>query len=626
MTMASKDVLALAELLPVVVFESDAHGALTFVSERWRELVGEEPANALGASWQARVDANDLPGLRAALRAAVTHQVPIDVDIRLRDARDRVRTVRVLSAAVARGPAVIGHVGVLVDVTVAREHTAELEERESRLRLLEARGQALLEAVPDLVFQLDADGRFVDFHASATARGVVMVPPERFLGRALDDVLPPVVAATARATLEAARSSGEARRFEYELDVGAMGRRDFEARITVMRSGGFLAVVRDVTDLKRAERDLISARERAMHASTSKSQFLANVSHEIRTPLNGIIGVTQLLRTMTLPDEVTDYLQVLEAAGESLLGLVNEVLDLSKIEAQRLELQRVAFDLSGLVSQVTRGLLPEAQRKRVELTVEVDASAGGHVLGDAGRVRQIVTNLIGNALKFTDEGSVRVTVRRRADGDVEISVKDTGRGVPPQAQEAIFEPFVQASAQRGGTGLGLSISRSLARLMGGEVMLHGTSERGSTFEVRLPLPPSTQSARPTRPLLGTRRLKVLLAEDNEVNARLTRAMLEWLGHEVETVGDGRAAVERSAQASFDVIFMDVQMPLLDGLDATRRIRMREQSAGSRQPIIALTANAMKGDELACLAAGMDAYLPKPVTVEALADVLARCGA
>jgi CheY-like chemotaxis protein len=355
-----------------------------------------------------------------------------------------------------------------------------------------------------------------------------------------------------------------------------------------------------------------------MHASTSKSQFLANVSHEIRTPLNGIIGVTQLLRTMTLPDEVTDYLQVLEAAGESLLGLVNEVLDLSKIEAQRLELQRVAFDLSGLVSQVTRGLLPEAQRKRVELTVEVDASAGGHVVGDAGRVRQIVTNLIGNALKFTDEGSVRVTVRRHVDGDVKISVKDSGRGVPLPAQEAIFEPFVQASAQRGGTGLGLSISRSLARLMGGEVELHGSSEQGSTFELRLPLPPSTQRARPARPLLGTRRLRVLLAEDNEVN--------EWLGHEVETVGDGRAAVERSAQAAFDVIFMDVQMPLLDGLDATRRIRAREQRGVPRQPIIALTANAMKGDEQACLAAGMDAYLPKPVTVEALADVLARCGA
>lgn len=626
MTMASKDVLALAELLPVVVFESDAHGSLSFVSERWRELVGEAPSAALGVAWQARVDPNDLPVFTAALRDAATHRVPIDVDLRLRDARDRVRTVRVLSSAVARGPAVIGHVGVLVDVTAARERLADLEERESRLRLLEARSQALLEALPDLVFQLDGDGRFVDFNASPTTRNVVLMPPEQFLGRLLDDIMPLGVAARVREAFEVARLSGEAQRVEYELDLGALGRRDFEARVTVMRSGGFLALVRDVTDLKRAERDLIAARERAMHASTSKSQFLANVSHEIRTPLNGIIGVTQLLRTMTLPEEVTDYLQVLEAAGESLLGLVNEVLDLSKIEAQRLELQRVAFDLSGLVSQVTRGLLPEAQRKRVELTVEVDASAGGHVVGDAGRVRQIVTNLIGNALKFTDEGSVRVTVRRHVDGDVKISVKDSGRGVPLPAQEAIFEPFVQASAQRGGTGLGLSISRSLARLMGGEVELHGSSEQGSTFEVRLPLPPSTQSARPARPLMGTRRLKVLLAEDNEVNARLTRAMLEWLGHEVETVGDGRAAVERSAQAAFDVIFMDVQMPLLDGLDATRRIRAREQRGVPRQPIIALTANAMKGDELACLAAGMDAYLPKPVTVEALADVLARCGA
>ncbi|MCU0699099.1 MAG: ATP-binding protein [Myxococcaceae bacterium] len=617
---ASRDVMALAERLPVVVFESDAAGALTFLSERWVELTGLPLSEGLGSRWRERVDVNDQPLLTAALRDATTHRVPIDLDVRLSAAHGR-RTVRVLAAPMVRGPAVVGHAGLLVDVTAAREHLAALEERENRLQLLEARSQALLEAVPDLVFQLDAEGRFVDFHASAAAVGVVLLPPERFIGRALEDILPTPVAMQARAMLAQARASGTSRRFEYQLDLGTLGQRDFEARISPMRSGGSLAVVRDVTDLKRAERELIAARERAMHASSSKSQFLANVSHEIRTPLNGIIGVTQLLRTMTLPAEVTDYLQVLEAAGEALLGLVNEVLDLSKIEAQRLELERASFDLEALVGQVTRGLAAEAQRKRLALSLDVDPAVTGQVTGDAGRVRQIVTNLVANAIKFTDEGAVQVVVRRRSDGDVVISVKDTGRGIPPGVRDAVFEPFVQAGAQRGGTGLGLSISRSLARLMGGDVELVTSSAEGTTFEARLPLAPSSATARPARPRVGSRRLKVLLAEDNEVNARLTRAMLEWLGHEVETVGDGRAAVERSEQGGYDVVFMDVQMPLLDGLEATRRIRERERGGPTRLAIVALTANAMKGDELACLSAGMDAYLPKPVTVEALSDVL-----
>jgi signal transduction histidine kinase len=619
---ASKDVMALADRLPVVVFEADPDGALTFLSERWVELTGLSLSEGLGTRWRERVDENDLPLLSAALRDATTHRVPIDLDVRLTVAEGKVRAVRVLSAPVVRGPALVGHAGLLVDVTAAREHVAALEEREFRLRLLEARGQALLDALPDLVFQLDAEGRFVDFHASAAATGVVLLPPERFIGRALEDIVPATVAARARETLKAAQKSGVAQRLEYELELGSMGRRDFEARISPMRSGGFLALVRDVTDLKRTERELIAARERAMHASSSKSQFLANVSHEIRTPLNGIIGVTQLLRTMTLAPEVADYLQVLEASGEALLGLVNEVLDLSKIEAQRLELERVPFDLSALVSQVAKGLLAEAQRKRLTLTADVDPTVSGQVVGDAGRVRQILTNLLANALKFTDEGAVRVTARRRTDGDVVISVTDTGRGIPQGLREAVFEPFVQAGAQRGGTGLGLSISRSLARLMGGDVELVTSSAGGTTFEARLPLPPSAQPSRPVAPRVGTRRLKVLLAEDNEVNARLTRAMLEWLGHDVDTVGDGRGAVEKSDAGAYDVVFMDVQMPLLDGLEATRRIRERERGGETRLAIVALTANAMKGDELACLSAGMDAYLPKPVTVEALSDVLA----
>jgi len=256
--------------------------------------------------------------------------------------------------------------------------------------------------------------------------------------------------------------------------------------------------------------------------------------------------------------------------------------------------------------------------------VAIDGLAGP-VLADAARVRQIVNNLIGNAVKFTSSGGVTVTLRRGA-GAFELQVSDSGPGIPEAFQESIFEPFVQVTGSRQGTGLGLSIARRLCQLMGGSLRLSRSDAKGSTFEARLPLP-EVSSALPLQgpgPTTG-RRLRVLLAEDNDVNARLTSAMLAWLGHEVEVVGDGEAVLSAVSRRSFDVVLMDVHMPKCDGLEATRLLRRREGDT-RRLPIIALTANAMKGDEGACLAAGMDAYLAKPVTVKALSDLLARLGA
>ncbi|MCA2980159.1 MAG: response regulator, partial [Myxococcaceae bacterium] len=575
----------------------------------------------LGAGWRALVESADLAALDAAWRDAVTHRLPVDVDVRLALPSGSRRCVRVLSAPVSRDDAVVGHAGVLVDVTLSQERLAELELRESRLRLLEARGQALLEALPDLVFQLDAEGTFVDFQASPAAAGAMLVPPERFLGRALEDIVPVGVAGQAREALSQARQSGEARRLEYELDVGSPGLRAFEARLSPMRSGGFLALVRDVTDLKRAQRELLDARERAALASGSRSQFLANVSHEIRTPLNGVLGVTQLLRTLTLPGEVLDYLQVLEGAGEALRALVDDVLDLSKLEARQLALESAPFDLSALVAQVTRELLPEAQRKRLELGVDVAEGARGQVVGDAARVRQMLTSVVTAALRYAEVGPVQLRAQRGGGADVVVSVGWTGARLSSGVQQALFEPFAQPGAQRRGAGLGLAIARALARLMGGELALDVVAGSVNVFELRLPLAPAA-GAGAGRPAASTRRLKVLLAEDDDVSARLAQSMLEWLGHHVERVGDGLSAVARSAQTPFDVVFMDVDLPRLDGLEATRRIRQREGEGQARLAIVALTANAVKADERACLSAGMDAYLSKPVTVQALSDVVA----
>lgn len=616
----ARDPHPLAQQLPVVVWESDARGACTFVNRRWTELTGQRADAALGEGWRACFVEEDLAQLEHARRDALVHHLNLEVELRLKDVGAALRWVRLVATPELRAGRVMGFVGVLLDVTALRQAVVEHAERESHLRLLEARSHALLENLPDLLFQFDAAGRFVDFQASSGER--FLLTPEQFLGRRLGEILPPAIGQDAEAALEAARRTGQPQRHEYALDVPGLGVRDFEARISPMKSGGFLGLVRDVTELKRSERQLIDARERALSASSSKSQFLANVSHEIRTPLNGIIGVTQLLRTLVLPDEAREYVALLEGAGEALLALVNEVLDLSKIEADRLELSSAPFDLAALVTQATRSFGTQAQRKRLSLEVVIDPTAAGIVLGDAARVRQIVTNLVGNAVKFTDVGAVTVSVRRANDGVLVLSVSDTGPGIPVSVQASIFEPFVQASGHRAqGTGLGLSISQRLARLMGGELRLSSAEGQGSTFEARLPLPVGRELAPPLTPVPHGPRLKVLVAEDNEVNARLTRAMLEWLGHDVETVRDGRAVVEAALGAAWDVVFMDVQMPLVDGLEATRMLRSAERTR--KLPVVALTANALKGDEQACYAAGMNAYLAKPVTVEGLREVLAR---
>lgn len=614
--MPRREFRAVAEQLPTVVWETDPRGSCTFMSARWTELTGQSVGDALGLGWRSCINADDLVLIDTAARDAWKHGVPLDLEVRLKRGA---RWLRMVASADVRGKVLLGFVGLAFDVTPARQAVAELGERESQLRLLEARNQALLENLPDMLFQFDADGCFVDYQASSSTS--FLVAPERFLGKPVHTILPAQIGDAALAAMHRARATGQPQRHEYDLDVPGHGRRDFEARISPMKSGGFLGLVRDVTELKRSERQLIAAREQAMSASSSKSQFLANVSHEIRTPLNGIIGVTQLLRNLTLPDDVREYVGVLETAGESLIELVNEVLDLSKIEADRLELQQAPFDVAALVTQAARSFVAEAQRKKLELIVECDVEPG-LVIGDAGRVRQIVNNLVANALKFTDSGSVKVQLRR-SEGLTVLSVIDTGPGVPASLRETIFEPFVQAIGQRRqGTGLGLSISRRLALLMGGDLTVNSTEGRGSTFEARLPLPKGPVVAPPVRQRVVSRPLTVLLAEDNAVNARLTSAMLEWLGHEVAIVSDGKAVLEMTAARRFDLVFMDVQMPLLDGLETTRRIREREAQTGTRLAIVALTANAMKADELACLEAGMDAYLAKPVTVDALNDVVA----
>ncbi len=595
------------------------------MSPYWTELTGQSIEDSLGKGWMKHLDRDGLSTAFCEMSKVVQRDEPVRFNFRCRQQSGEWCWLRTVARARLEDGKVVGLVGlsVVVPPSEALEDSARVRIEEAER--LAARADALLAASPDLLFQVSSGGVFIGYRASDLSR--LMMTPENFLGKTLEEVMAPGVSAVAREKLQLALSTGKAQQFNYDLDMqGTVF--TFEARVLPLKTDGVLFVIRDVTEARRNEAELVAAREEALERSRLKTQFLANVSHEIRTPLNGILGVTQLLKQQSLPPELSEYVDVLQGAGESLLGIVDDVLDLSKIEANKLELEPRVFDLERVVSETARSFLAVAQRKHVELLVDVAPEARGPVRGDPSRIRQIINNLVGNAVKFTDAGSVRVTVVRTEDDRVRITVRDTGPGIAADHHQRIFEAFEQADVgvQRrfGGTGLGLAITRRIARLMGGEVILKSALGEGSTFELEVPLPSVVIVHAPpqmSRVTPAPRALRVLLAEDDPVNASMTAALLRKLGHSVQVVNDGQACVEAAARGESDLVLMDVHMPVMDGLKATGAIREQEKGTQRHLPIVALTANAMKGDDIRCLSAGMDAYLPKPVTVTALKDLL-----
>jgi signal transduction histidine kinase/ActR/RegA family two-component response regulator len=426
------------------------------------------------------------------------------------------------------------------------------------------------------------------------------------------------------------------------------------------RMVGAIRLARDVVgQLQTQSRELEEARRQAEESNRTKSEFLANMSHEIRTPMNGILGVTALLLDSDLSREQRESLRLVQTSADALLRVINDILDLSKIEAGRFTIEPLAFALRAQVDRCVKTLAFRAHEKGLSLMATVAPDVPDDVVGDWLRLQQILINLIGNALKFTERGEValRVTMDEKArsasDNDegarLHFAVSDTGIGIPAERREQIFDAFTQADGSTtrsyGGTGLGLTISRRLVDMMGGTMWVESEPGQGSTFHftVRLGIgePPQRNADSGLRPSTGSGRpepvegripeftaakqepLRVLLAEDNAVNRFLALKLLSKQGHTVETVTSGQAVLDAIGRAPFDLVLMDVQMPEMDGFEATARIRERERPTGAHLPIIALTANAMVGDKERCIAAGMDGYVSKPIDIRELTEEIAR---
>ena len=390
--------------------------------------------------------------------------------------------------------------------------------------------------------------------------------------------------------------------------------------------------IRRIEDLARVEEALFVAEA----ATRAKSEFLANMSHEIRTPMNGITGMIDLLQRTRIDDTQREYLDIMSASADALLDIINDILDLSKIEAGKFELECTPFSPAEVCEGVMKLMAVRAHNKHLELAFQIAPEVPSSLIGDAMRLRQILVNLVGNAIKFTEKGEVALSIvaKNKTDRQVElqIAVRDTGIGIPKDKQQSIFQAFSQADTsvtrQFGGTGLELTICTRLVQMMGGEIWVESEMGKGSTFYVTaqfdIAIQASTEMpALPHSLLPRYTGLRILLAEDNLVNQRVTVGLLTEQGHSVEIAENGRVALEKIQARAFDLVFMDVQMPELDGYEATRKIREYQRRTGASTPIVGLTANAMKGDREACLSAGMDDYLPKPVRKQTLVETINR---
>jgi PAS domain S-box-containing protein len=517
----------------------------------------------------------------------------------------------------------------------------------------------LLNTLPDNIYFKDQDSRFLRI-GRAMARRFGLVDPAEAIGKTDFDFFAKEHASQARCDEVRLMESGEPVLELEEQEIWPDGRITWAATTKLpLRNDqgqlvGTFGLSRDITQRRRTEIVLREAKEAADAANRAKSEFVANMSHEIRTPLNGIIGMTELALDTPLTTEQRDYLETVSRSAEALLLIVNDILDFSKIEAGKLELESTDFRLHDTLDDTLHTLAPRAHRKGLELAYYVASDVPGCLIGDPVRFRQVITNLVGNSIKFTQTGEVVVRVDKIDESSdsttLQVEVADTGIGIPEDKQRDIFEAFTQADASTtrrfGGTGLGLTISNYLVQRMGGHISVQSHEGQGTTFRftavfgrkdeidpdihpgcldrlrdtrIVMVAQPETPTSPPVKQLPT---LHVLVAEDGLVNQKLVRELLRKQGHRVTVVVSGADAIATWQTHAPDIILMDVQMPGMDGLEATARIRSLESHTKRHTPIVAMTAHAMKGDRERCLQAGMDEYVSKPLRIHQLLDAMA----
>ncbi len=531
---------------------------------------------------------------------------------------------------------------------------AELEkrvvERTEAVVKNEAKVRAILESAFDAIVGMDDKGIVTEWNPRAEE--IFGWTKQQALGQRMSDlIIPHRYREMHEKGLSHFIKTGEGPVLNRKIEISALKKsgEEFpvELSITPLKIEGhyiFTAFLSDITQRKEDEKklkalniELEKSVGAAQQASELKSFFLANMSHEIRTPINGVIGMTNLVLDTELSAQQREYVDIIRTSADSLLAIVNDILDLSKIESGKMELEKIDFEISSLMNDLTKSLRLPALQKGLNLKTLISPVLTENVIGDPGRIRQILLNLISNAIKFTDSGEVIVRAAETVHSDKEMTVlfeiEDSGIGISEENIKKLFEPFVQAdssmSRRFGGTGLGLSICQRLIEMMNGKIGVNSAENKGSTFWFEITFAKSenkhvSQIHGFEQDVATFKTGRILVVEDNFVNQKVARAMLEKIGHRVDTVGNGLEALSALEQFPYDVVLMDCQMPEMDGFEATEVIRSQKRAKiPSKIPIIAMTANALSGDKERCIAAGMDDYISKPVNINVLNKILQK---
>ena len=607
--------------------EQDASGAITEWNEAAERLFGWSRTEAIGRHSDILVPQRNAERSRtfvAEMLQGATGRVFVrTITLRRRDGHEFPATVSALARATSAGRRLV----LRADVVSSLADRARGRETERYLAILNQIGDgcSVVDLRGNYLFANDAFCRMFNYEKS------------ELIGSNFTSATGEERVALIRKLYAEVYRTGETGQLEYQVFPKGRATMFVDQTVSLERDAGgqpvgFVGITRDCTARKLAEQDADRARQTAEEASRAKSEFLANMSHEIRTPMNGIIGMATLALDGPLNDDQTECIATVKSSAESLLTILNDILDFAKIESRKLNLERIPFSPRDVMAAAVQPFGFQAREKQIVLLVDVAPEVPPSLLGDPTRLRQVVTNLVGNALKFTERGSVSVSISAEpaASGTaaLHLRVTDTGIGIAAGKCTQIFDAFTQADGsttrQFGGTGLGLTISATLVQLMGGRVWVESEVGSGSTFHVVLPFDVADGAATDdlstapgAAPPLPSRAVKILVVEDNIVNQKIAAGLLRRRGHDVTIAHDGGEALIRLDRETFDVVLMDLQMPKMSGIDATAAVRAREQVSGRRVRIVAMTAHAMSGDRQRCLNAGMDGYVSKPINPQLL---------